>query len=230
MKAMDLNIKEVKVFEDSKIIVRQLRNTIHCNSPHLKNYQQEVHRLIENFEAFNITTIPREKNILVDSLATAASRLSPLEDYEASQFTVEFLYKPSVPNNISNWKVFEGDEQIINFLTNQDNFRDLAIDDEIFQEQSARTDPQTDQSTEKSKSHMIPKGISNLENIFDLRERFNGSKNTKTGSSCPMHETIKLRTLKNQKNVNLSKKISKEERKAYLKLFRQFQDIFAWSY
>jgi ribonuclease HI len=109
-KAIDLNIKELKVFGDSEIIVRKVKNTIHFNSPHLRNYQQEVHRLIEHFEAFNITTVPRTKNTLVDSLATAASRLSSLEDYEASRFTVELLYKPSVPNNIYNWKVFEGDE------------------------------------------------------------------------------------------------------------------------
>jgi hypothetical protein len=69
-----------------------------------------VHRIIEHFEAFNITMIPREKNIIVDSLATVASRPLPIEDYEASRFTVELLYKPSVPNNISNWRVFEGDE------------------------------------------------------------------------------------------------------------------------
>ena len=103
---MELNVKELKVFRDYEIIVRQVRNTVHFNSPHLRNYQQEVHRLIENFEAFNITMIPRAKNILVDYLATATSRLSPLEDYEASRFTVELLFKPSVPNNISNWKVF----------------------------------------------------------------------------------------------------------------------------
>jgi hypothetical protein len=54
---------------------------------------------------------------------------------------MEILYQPSVPNNISNWKVFEGDEHIINILTNQDNFKDLAIDDEVFQEQSVETDP-----------------------------------------------------------------------------------------
>ena len=87
---------------------------------------------MENFEDFNITAIPREKNILVDSLATTASRMSPLEYYEASRFTVELLYKPSVPNNISNWKVFEEDEQIIKILTNQDNFKNLVIDDEVF--------------------------------------------------------------------------------------------------
>jgi hypothetical protein len=189
-----------------------------------------VHRLIENFEDFNITTIPIAKNILDDSLATAASRLSPLEDYEASRFTMELLYKPSVPNNISNWKVFEGDEQIINFPTNQDNFRDLAIDDEIFQEQSAETDPHANQPAHKSKSHTIPKGIANLENLFDLKERFKGYKNEKTDSSCPMHETINLGTPKNPKNINLIKTISKEERNAYLKLFRQYQDVFAWSY
>jgi len=131
-KSIDLNVKELKFFGDSEIIVRQVRSIIHCNSLHLNNYQQEVHRLIDHVEAFNITIIPRAKNILVDSLATTASRLSPLEDYETSHFTMELLYKPSVPNNISNWKVFEGDEHIINFLTKQDNFKDLAIDDKVF--------------------------------------------------------------------------------------------------
>jgi ribonuclease HI len=80
-KAIDLNVKELKVFGDSEIIIRQVRNTIHFNSPHLKNYQKEVHRLIERFEVFNIPAIPRENNTLVDSLATAASGLLPLEDY-----------------------------------------------------------------------------------------------------------------------------------------------------
>jgi hypothetical protein len=118
--------------------------------------------LIENFEAFNITTIPRTNNILADSLATAGSRLPPLEYYEASRFIVELLYKPSVPNNIYNWKVFEGDEQIIIFFTNQDNFKDLSIGDEVFQEQSVETDLQTNQPTDKPRSHTISMGIANL--------------------------------------------------------------------
>jgi hypothetical protein len=45
---------------------------------------------------------------------------------------MELHYKLLVPNNISNWKVFERDEHIINLLTNQDNFKDLAINDEVF--------------------------------------------------------------------------------------------------
>jgi ribonuclease HI len=92
-KAIDLNIKELVVFGDSQIIVRQVKNNIHCNSPHLRNYQQEVHRLVDNFLAFNITMIPQSKNLLADSIATIASRLSPFEDYEASRFTIDLLYK-----------------------------------------------------------------------------------------------------------------------------------------
>ena len=45
-----------------------------------------------------------------------------------------------------------------------------------------------------------------------------------------MHETINLGTPKNPKNINLGKTVSKEERKAYLKIFRKYQDVFAWSY
>ena len=52
----------------------------------------------------------------------------------------------------------------------------------------------------------------------------------KTGSSCPMHETINLETLENLKNVNLGRTMSKEEIKSYLKLFKQYQDVFVWSY
>jgi hypothetical protein len=59
-------------------------------------------------------------------------------------------------------------------LTNQDNFKYLAIDDEVFQDKLAETDPHTYQSTDKPRSHMILKGVANLENLFDLRERFKG--------------------------------------------------------
>jgi hypothetical protein len=81
-------------------------------------------------------------------------------------------------------------------LTNQDNFKDLVIDDELFQEKLAQTDPHTDQPTNKPRSHTISKGVANLENLFDLRELFKGSTNTKMGSSYPMYKTIHLGTPK----------------------------------
>jgi hypothetical protein len=154
---------------------------------------------------------PWKKLTLFNSIAIDASSLSPLEYYEASQFTVELLYKTSVPNNISNWKVFEGYEQIISFLTNQDNFKDLAIDDEEFQENSTKRGPMEDQHTDISKGHMISKGVANLEDLFDLKEQFKGPKRERTDSSYTLHETVNLGTPENPRNVKLDKTISKEE-------------------
>jgi hypothetical protein len=115
-------------------------------------------------------------------------------------------------------------------LTNHDNFKDLSIDDEEFQEKTIGTNPQTGQDVGKLEAHKIPKGIDNLESLFDLKDHFKGPKNAKTGSSCPLHETMNLETPEAPKNVNLRKTMSKGERKAYLKLFRQYQDVFTWSY
>jgi len=37
-KAIDKKIEKIKVSGDYEIIVKQIKNTIHCGSPHLKNY------------------------------------------------------------------------------------------------------------------------------------------------------------------------------------------------
>ena len=41
-KAIEFKVKNLKVYGDSEIIVKQVWNTIHCLSPHLKGYQNEV--------------------------------------------------------------------------------------------------------------------------------------------------------------------------------------------
>ena len=93
-----------------------MRNSIHCTSNHLKNYQQEVWDLISKFEAFTIRSIPHLLNSEADMLANVASNLSPSDDFSHDKFSVELIYRSSIPGNITNWKIFDDDEQIINFL------------------------------------------------------------------------------------------------------------------
>jgi len=80
------------------------------------------------------------------------------------------------------------------------------------------------------KLHTIPRGVVSLENLFDLREKFKKPKNTKISSSCTFYEVINLGTIDNPRNINLRRSISPEEKKAYLRLFKYYQDRFAWSY
>ena len=73
-KEIELKVSNLKVFGDSEIIVKQIRNQIHCVSPHLKAYQNEVWDLLKCFDAFNIISIPRIKKAATDLLA---ARLVP---------------------------------------------------------------------------------------------------------------------------------------------------------
>jgi len=58
--------------------------------------------LIDIVDAFNIFVIPHSNNVVVDYLAMITSILSPLEDFEASGFVVELIYRPSILDNVTN--------------------------------------------------------------------------------------------------------------------------------
>jgi hypothetical protein len=100
-------------------------------SPHLKAYQQEVWNFLYSFEAFNISSIPRDQNIDADILANTTSRFMPPID----GFSFEMMFRPFVLDNIMSWRLFYRDSHIINFLTSSDTFQDSVIDDEVHQQE-----------------------------------------------------------------------------------------------
>jgi len=92
-KAIDLNVKFLKVLGDSEIIVKQVQNTIHCVSNNLKNYQQIVLDLLSHFNAFEIKYILRSLNSNADLLANVASKLIPSEEFFHNSFSIELLFR-----------------------------------------------------------------------------------------------------------------------------------------
>lgn len=66
----------------------------------------------------------------VDMLANAAPNLSPNDDFSHDKFSMELIYRPSISDNITNWRSFNDDEQIINFLNLEHTFKRLIIGDE----------------------------------------------------------------------------------------------------
>lgn len=105
-KSIALKAEYLKLISDSEIITRQVWNLIHSLSPRPKNYQQEVWRLICSFKVFNINYVPRFNNVAADTLANAATRFTPLR----GGFSIEIIYKPVVPDNVTNLRVFNDDQ------------------------------------------------------------------------------------------------------------------------
>jgi ribonuclease HI len=120
--AKDMGIQEISIFGDVELIVHQVRNIYQAKHPRLRSYRNEVWDLVDNFFlAFNISFIPREENIMADSLVVSASNFRvPLPP--KLRYDVEVNYRPSVPDNVKHWKVFEDDLEIKIFLETVDEF------------------------------------------------------------------------------------------------------------
>ena len=187
-KAIEFKIRNLKVLGDSEIIVKQARNTIHCLSPHLKGYQNEVWELIMNFDVFNINLIPRLQNATADLLATSAARLFPTNN----KCSIELIVRPSLPENVTNLMVFDDDQQILEFLTNYDTFKNSMIDDKEHQ-------------ANLQDGNFIPKGVRTLEGMFDLNNKFRKPTNIKTNSSYMQYDFVNLGIEAEPKYVNLGK-------------------------
>jgi hypothetical protein len=127
------------------------------------------------------------------------------------------LYKPSFSDNITNWREFEGGKQIMSFLANEEKFKDLFIDDDVFQKilvEHEYVGNSVDKyiNTTQTKFHTMLRGVVNLENLFYLREKFKNPKNAKTSSSCHAYEVINLGIVNNPRNINLTKSLSPDVR------------------
>ena len=82
------------------------------------------------FQWFNISSIPRLQNVAADFLVVSTTRLVPTNN----KCSIELISKPSVADDITNLRVFDYDEQNIDFMTNDEAFKDYVIDDEEHQE------------------------------------------------------------------------------------------------
>ena len=100
------------------------------------------------------------------------------------------IYRPSIPDNITSWIIFNNDQQIIDFLHFEDIFKGSVIDDEqheaLLQNLASEDKPKY--------SNTMAKNIVRLEKPFNLQDKFKKSTNTKTNSSSLKYEVVNLGT------------------------------------
>jgi len=98
------------------------------NDNRLRAYRKVAIEILNTFSESQLTKISRSHNLHAHSLATFANTCKlPFEPNH--HFTAKIKHRPAVPDNIKNWKIFEDDTQINNFLTLQEEFSSLNIDE-----------------------------------------------------------------------------------------------------
>ena len=125
-----MGIQQIYVYGDSDLVVQQVRDNYQVKQDLLKVYRNEVWDMIYNFFiTFNISYIPRYHNQTADSLALAAIHFK-IPKTTHLKYPIEVRYRPSVPDNIKQWRVFEDDLEIKIFLELTGEFSNSLIDQE----------------------------------------------------------------------------------------------------
>ena len=136
----------------------------------LKAYRDEVWKLKDSFMFFELSYIPRDLNHLDDSLAVSAILFVPPLPPRLS-YDVQVKYRPSLPDNVKFWRVFENDGELSKFLQLVDEFSDMHIDQENLNLEESKKlklkDKVTKDDIVQFPSNHIPRGLVPLEELFD---------------------------------------------------------------
>ena len=124
--AKEMGIMCVKIFGNADLIIQQVNNTFQTKNIRLKAYRDEVWKLKDSFMFFELSYIPRDLNHLVDSLDISASLFIPHLPPKLS-YDIQVKYRPSMPDNVKFWRVFEDDGELSKFLQLVDEFFDIHI-------------------------------------------------------------------------------------------------------
>jgi ribonuclease HI len=178
--ARKLKINNLEVYGDAELIVKQINRQYQAKHPRLRSYRNCAWDLMENvFSSVNVHFIPRAENLHADALAKAASTFTPPTTFKL-KYHIEIRHRPSIPDNIQHWQVFEDDEQIKKFLEAVGEFSETHADQENQNDQiwimQEGEDPQAFQDKIANhrmlvlKNNQIPKGLIPLERLFDQND------------------------------------------------------------
>jgi hypothetical protein len=203
--AKEMKIEHIIVTGDSELVINQVTQRYKIKKERLNLYLERVNELVEYFSSFNISFVPRDKYHKVDSLALAASLLNPDDIQSKTYFQVERTFQPSVPDNIEYLQVFENDEQLDFFLLNDDDYED-------------------------DHSYSVPKDCIQSEYLFTKYDRAKNLLEEVLVQKMQETRKVNIGTDSSPKYVNLGVDCTTEEVDQYVALFKEYIDVFTWTY
>ncbi|WJZ82940.1 hypothetical protein VitviT2T_002661 [Vitis vinifera] len=87
--ALQLGIKQMEVFGDSHMVLRQIQGEWKTRDVKLRSYHAYLELLVGRFDDLRYTNVPRAQNQFVDALATLASIIDILENIVVRPLLIE---------------------------------------------------------------------------------------------------------------------------------------------
>ena len=200
----------------------------------MRAYRNLVLDLLEGFKEYELLVIPRNQNIIVDALVVSTS-VFKITIYTNRKYEIKVKYRPSIPDNVKYWQVFEHDSHINRFMTLTDEFENLAIDQDKEEEHIKDANQNegvflnqiADKEIIQLKNNYFPIGLIPLEELFDHNDVAKCPGVVPSGTEV---EDLNIGTDENPKLIKISKYLFDEATKEYLVLFEKYIDVFSWKY
>jgi len=250
-----LDAKRISIQGDVELIIKQIKGEFSTKHPRFRACINAMLDFLESFVEYDLSAIPRNQNILANSLAFSTS--SCKMPYPNQQYTVEMKHRPTVPDNMKYWKVFGNDKQIESFLKSKDEYEDDSIDlkseleNKIVVHSSVERqldnsevnihinkvvnklefleiDPEKEEfEALQLKDKVLPRGFVPLEELFDFNDVAKKPKIEPTGAAV---EECNMGGEKDPKVLKPSKSLPTTEKQKYIALFKECSHVFSWSY
>jgi hypothetical protein len=126
-----LGEKRIVVHGDSELVINQIKGVYQTKHPRMREYINVVLDLLEYFTEYDVSLIPRGQNMIADALATSAN-IFKIPIHPNKKYEVEVRHRPTVPDNVKYWQVFEDDQQSSGFSNYQKNLQIPILMRKIF--------------------------------------------------------------------------------------------------
>jgi len=203
-KALQLGCRHLQTFGDLELVVNTIKGTYRPGKKVFLHYIDVISQFIECLLSFNLTHIRRELNAVADKLAVFASSPSWQLLREWTSVEVICLYRHFVPDN----------KDIDFFLA--ENAEDESPPSGII----------------NLENNVYPKGMILLEDMFQHEDIPKNPRpdpeppHFKVGPTIP----INVGTEAEPKMLYIGAQCTDEEKVNFTTLFREFIDVFGWSY
>jgi hypothetical protein len=128
---------------------------------------------------------------------------------------VEVNFRPSIPDNLEHWQVFDNENQILCFLQNEGEFSEAQIN-LLAEEANIEIIDLPDGP--------LPKGVVPLERLFDRNDMYKGKSSSKIDDEVI---EFNIGTKESPKMVKFGKGTTPDEREKLISLIREFKDVFS---
>ena len=112
---------------ESELVIKQVEGVYQTKDVRMRAYKNLVMDMLENFQEHSFIVKTRDINSIADSVVVFAS-IFIIPIHSTEKYEVEVCHRPTIPDNIIHWQVFEDDQQVKNFIELKEEFENIQVD------------------------------------------------------------------------------------------------------